>query len=134
MRSIAVDSSSLASPLWIPTDAAVAVEPSPNRYRIVDLPVAPGGVIDGRVTRAGGTTGTAGVPLTLTHLATGHTRTIVTFSDGAFYAMGVKPGEYEITVEASTARRLGISAAPVRFEMTAKADGGSVSGLVVKIP
>lgn len=131
---VAVDSSTLASPLWVPTDAAVAVEPSPNRYRIVDLPVAPGGVIDGRVVRAAGRAGTAGVTLTLTHLATGKTRTIVTFSDGDFYAMGIKPGAYELAVEPALARRLGITAAPIRFEMASNIDGASVSGLVITIP
>lgn len=131
---IAVDSASLASPLWVPTEAAVAVEPTPNRYRIVDIPVAPGGVIDGRVMRATGTQGVAGIALTLTELTTGRTRTIVTFSDGEFYAMGIKPGDYELSVDPATAARLGIATPPIRFQMAAKVDGAAVSDLVIRIP
>lgn len=131
---IAVDSASLASPLWVPNEAAVAVEPAPNRYRIVDIPVVPGGVIDGRVVRATGSVGVAGITLTLTQLATGRTRTIVTFSDGDFYAMGIKPGEYELRVDPATAARLGIANLPLRFEMASTVDGAAVSGLVISIP
>ena len=131
---IAVDSASLGSPLWVPTEAAVAVEPTPNRYRIVDIPVAPGGVIDGRVVRGGGSVGVAGIPLTLRNLGTGRTMAIVSFSDGDFYAMGIKPGKYELSLDSATAARLGIAALPIRFEMAAKADGASVSGLILRLP
>lgn len=131
---IAVDSASLASPLWVPTESAVAVEPTPNRYRIVDIPVAPGGVIDGRVVRGNGAIGVAGIAMSLRNIATGRTRTIVTFSDGDFYSMGIKPGEYELSLESATATRLAITAAPIRFEMPAKADGASISGLILRLP
>ncbi|MCA9738793.1 MAG: carboxypeptidase regulatory-like domain-containing protein, partial [Gemmatimonadetes bacterium] len=111
---------------------AIAVQPGPNRYRIVDLPVVPGGVIDGEVIRADGT-GAPGVTLVLRHLETGDERTVTSFSDGEFYVMGVRSGEYELSVAPASAERLGVVATPLRFTMRADADGGSVAGLVVTL-
>lgn len=130
---VAVDSATLASPLWVPARGAVAVEPGPNRYRVVDIPIAPGGIIDGRVLRDADSSGVGGVTLVLRHLGTGHERTVTTFSDGEFYAMGIRPGEYELTVGPRTATRLGMSAPPVTFRMEASAEGGSVTGLRVRL-
>ncbi|MGE0439577.1 MAG: hypothetical protein AB7S39_03740 [Gemmatimonadales bacterium] len=129
---VAVDSATLASPLWVPTRAAVAVEPGPNRYRIVDIPIAPGGVIDGKVLRAD-SAGAPGVTLVLRHLGTGQIRRIVSFSDGEFYAMGIRPGEYELSLDPATGQRLGLAAEALRFTLAASADGAAVSGLTVRV-
>ena len=125
---IAVDSASLASPLWVPARGAVSVEPGPNRFRIVDIPIAPGGVIDGRVLRAD-SSGAAGITLILTHLESGATRSITSFSDGAFYAMGIRPGRYRLTLDPRVATRLGRSAEPIEFVMAAVLDGATVGDL-----
>jgi len=127
---IAVDSTTLESPLWVPSFSAIAIEPGPNRYRIVDLPIAPGGVIDGRVVRATDSVGVAGVTLLLTNRATGSVRRITSFSDGDFYVMGVKPGEYDLAVDPATT--LG-SGPPIRVVMESNPDGATVSGLVVRL-
>ena len=129
-----VDSTSLASPLWVPSFSSATLESGPNRFRIVDIPVAPGGLIEGRVewaddsVRSGG-----GLALVLRNLKTGTERIIVTFTDGAFYAMGIKPGEYELTVDPKLAGRRGIASEPVRTTVAAEVDGASVSGLVVRL-
>ncbi|MGH7657561.1 MAG: hypothetical protein ACREL6_04945, partial [Gemmatimonadales bacterium] len=93
---VSIDSLSLSSPLWVPTFATISVEPPPNRFRLLDIPVAPGGVIEGRVVREsmGGIRGVGGVTLMLQDRRNGETRSLLTFSDGGFYAIGVKPGEY----------------------------------------
>ncbi|MBL8984760.1 MAG: carboxypeptidase regulatory-like domain-containing protein, partial [Gemmatimonadetes bacterium] len=105
-----------------------SVEPGPNRFRIVDIPIAPGGVIDGRVLRAD-SSGAAGITLILTHLESGATRSITSFSDGAFYAMGIRPGRYRLTLDPRVATRLGRSAEPIEFVMAAVLDGATVGDL-----
>ncbi len=130
---IAVDSATLASPLWIPARGAMSVEPAPNRFRIVDIPIAPGGVVDGRVVRAADSSGAPGVTVILTHLDSGTSRMMTTFSDGAFYAMGVRPGRYRLTLDPRVAARLGVTAEPVEFVMAAAIDGATVGDLQLRL-
>jgi hypothetical protein len=47
--------------------------------------------------------------------------------------MGIKPGDYEITVAESVLGRLGVTAEPVAFTMVAGRDGASVEGLNVML-
>ena len=134
---VAIDSSSLASPLWVPAYGSMSVELGPNRFRRLDIPVAPGGVIEGRVLRQS-VDGTVPVPvpgakLFLKNRATRAVRALATFSDGDFYLIGVKPGDYDLWVDPGTLSRLGLTGAPVSFTMHASADGASVEGLELKL-
>lgn len=128
---VMIDSSSLASPLWVPTTNVLVVEPQPNRFRSVDLAVTPAGVVDGKVTRESptGRVGVAGVTVVLVDLHRGTRRSVTTFSDGTFYAMGVKPGDYEIRIDERTASRMGMTADPVKMTMRIDAEGDTQSGL-----
>jgi hypothetical protein len=141
---VAVDSASLPSPLWVPAFALASVEVSPNRYRTLDIPLLPGGVVEGRVAWAAESAEAsaptddaarpvAGVTLVLRHLKTGQRQVITTFSDGGFYAMGIRPGEWELSVDPKCLSLIGAQAAPARFTMAADPDGGSVSGLEVRL-
>ncbi len=130
---VAVDSTTLPSPLWVPAFGAVEVRPGPNRYQIVDIPVAPGGVIEGSVVRGPDSTAVPGVPIVLEAIATGTARRLVSFSDGQFYAIGIKPGRYRLRIPAATAQRLGLTAEPVEFVMPADVDGATVGNLVLRL-
>jgi hypothetical protein len=128
---VVMDSATLPSPLWIPVYGAISVEPGPNQFRRLDLPVVPGGVIEGKVVResATGPLGVAGITVIITERKTGARRTAVTFSDGEFYAMGIKPGDYEITLAQPVATRLRVRADPIGFSMAASRQGETVTGL-----
>ena len=89
------------------------------------------GVIEGRVVRNG--TGVGGVTLILTDRRSGTRRTLVTFTDGAFYLMGVTPGDYELTVEAQVLDALAADAEPVRFSLTPTANGIGRSDLELRL-
>ncbi|MDH5282421.1 MAG: hypothetical protein OEW80_00905 [Gemmatimonadota bacterium] len=133
-----VDSATLPSPLWVPSIPMAAVELSPNRYRRLDIPIVPGGVIEGRVVWAGGSQSpragvTAGVVLTATHKATGEVRTLSTFSDGSFYAIGIRPGEWTLSVETQCLAFLEAASDPIGFTIHADEDGESLSGLEIVI-
>lgn len=130
---VAVDSTTLASPLWVPAYRAVQIRPGPNRYAVVDIPVLPGGVIEGMVVRAADSSGVGGVTLRLEREGSPGDRSIVSFRDGEFYGVGIKPGDYVLRLDPGAAERLGLRADPIRFTMPADVDGATVSGLVLRL-
>ena len=128
---VVVDSLSLESPLLVPAFARVSIVPGPNRFRSLDLPVVQAGVIEGRVVRDG--RGVGGVTLVLTDRRSGARRTLVTFTDGAFYLLGVKPGDYELTIDARVLDALGVDAEPLAFTLAPTPDGIGRSDLDVRL-
>jgi hypothetical protein len=130
---VTVDSTTLASPLWVPAYAVAQVEPSPNRYRQFDVPVLPGGVLEGRVLMPGGAAAQGGLVLVLSHPASGERRVVTTFGDGSFYAMGLRPGDWEIAVDPRTLGALQLAADAVRFHLDPDPDGDSVDGVTIPL-
>jgi len=132
---VAVDSATLASPLWVPAHGSVSVETGPNRFRELDLPILPGGVIEGRIVRETptGTIPVAGAELQLRRQGSEEVRSLTSFSDGAFYLMGVKPGEYQLAVDPGDLERLGLAAEPLAFSLAAEPDGATVEGLELRL-
>jgi hypothetical protein len=132
---VTIDSTTLASPLWIPAYGSMSLETGPNRFRGLDVPVVPGGVIEGRLVRdtPGGQAPVAGVQLQLTLTGSREQRQLVTFSDGDFYLMGVKPGEYELSVDRDALVRLGLTGDPLSFTMPASVEGATLDGLELRL-
>jgi hypothetical protein len=132
---VAVDSSTLTSPLWVPTYNSVSVETAPNRFRGLDIPILPGGVIEGRVVRqtVDSVVPVAGLRLLLRRHGSSQTARLVTFSDGGFYLIGVKPGAYELSVDPAVLARLGLASAPVGFTVPPSVDGATVDGLELRL-
>jgi hypothetical protein len=128
---VSLDSLSLDSPLLVPLFARTSIVPGPNRFRSLDIPVVEAGVIEGRVTRNG--SGVGGVTLMLTDRQRGTHRTLVTFNDGGFYLMGVKPGDYELTVDEHVLDALAVDAEPLRFSLAPTANGIGRSDLEIRL-
>lgn len=128
---VTVDSLSLESPLLVPAFATASIVPGPNRFRTLDLPIVQAGVVEGQVTRDGH--GVAGVTLVLTDRRGGTRRRVVTFSDGAFYMLGVKPGDYELAVDPGVLETLGARAEPMRFTLSPTAQGVGRSGIELRL-
>lgn len=132
---VRVDSLSLDSPLLVPAVATVSIQPGPNRFRSLDVPIATAGVLEGRVVRGenGGRRGIAGVSLLLTHRRTGLVRRMVTFTDGDFYLLGVTAGEYELKVDQRSLDALGMIAEPLPLTLAPTAEGVGRSGIVLAL-
>ncbi len=128
---VSIDSLSLESPLLVPEFGRASIVPGPNRFRTLDIPVVQAGVIEGRVVRE--ERGVGGVTLVLTDRRSGARRTLVTFSDGAFYLLGVKPGDYELTVDPRVLDALGVNAEPLPFSLTPTPQGLGRSDLDVRL-
>jgi hypothetical protein len=122
-----VDTMSIESPLVVPAFATASVIPSPNRFRTVDVPLVRSGVLEGRVILEGpsGSRELGGASVIITNVATGARQAALTFSDGGFYVLGIKPGDYEVAVDARVLAAFGGVGAPVRIRVEAD---GSVTG------
>ncbi len=130
---LVVDSLSLPSPLWTSAFSSASVEAAPNGYRAVDIPVLPGGVVEGRVTRNTpvGPTGVAGVRVLLRNRDTGGVYSLLTFTDGSFYAMGIRPGRYDALADPESLAALGATATHATFVLRPDRDGDTVSNLTI---
>jgi hypothetical protein len=132
---VTVDSLSIDSPLLVPEFGSTSVEPGPNRFRTVDVPLVRAGVVEGSVRRATpqGPQGVGGISLVLTDRRSGQRRRFTTFSDGDFYVLGVKPGTYDLAVDADVLAALGAAAQPVRLTLVPKGRGGEVGASGVEL-
>lgn len=128
---VSLDSLSLESPLHVPLFARTSIVPGPNRFRSLDIPVVEAGIIEGRVWRNGA--GVGGVTLILIDRRTSARRRIVTFNDGAFYLMGVKPGDYDLVVDAPVLDVLAVDAEPLRFSLAPTSAGIGRSDLEIRL-
>jgi hypothetical protein len=130
-----VDTTTLGSPLWVPAYSAIRIEPLPNRFTTLNIPILPGGMVEGMVIRESdqGDVVIPGAGLIFRHLKTGQTRDVTTFSDGMFYEMSIRPGEWEITVDPRVEARLGLRATPFRFTLTPRLQGESLSGIIIRL-
>jgi hypothetical protein len=130
---VTVDSLSIDSPLLVPAFSSASVVPGPNRFREVDIPLVQAGVLEGRVETEGaaGRHGVGGITLILTDRTTGQRRTFASFTDGAFYLLGVKPGDYDLAVDPQVLDALGAAAEPQRFKLVPTADGVGRSGVEI---
>jgi hypothetical protein len=113
---LGLDSLSFESPLWVAPTPVVRFVPGPNSYTVYDVPIVMGGVLEGLVKEPNGSR-IGGISLVLTRTATGERRRITTFTDGVFYALGLVPGEYELTVDSEQLDLLGYNAEPQRLRI-----------------
>jgi hypothetical protein len=60
-------------------------------------------------------------------------RTIVTFRDGEFYAIGIKPGDYALRLDPKMSGQFGVQMEPIRFTMPPDIEGATVGGLVLRL-
>lgn len=149
---ISADTTSLASPWWVPGFGSAAVFPAPNTFRTVDIPVVIGGIVEGSLLLDG----SASLPtdhtfaVLLVETTTGRRTRVETFSDGSFYRAGVRPGHYAAIVDSAALAALHLTADTVRFalepgvmaagqtpkqrrEIALRAAGATVSGLRISL-
>jgi hypothetical protein len=131
----AVDTTTLASPLWIPSFSGIQLSPLPNRFTSLDIPVLSGGIIEGRVNRATpeGPQGLAGATLVLRHPATGKERRVTTFTDGSFYVMGLRPGDWVLEVDPALLQGLRATSDPIRIVIPSIVEGATIGGLELRV-
>jgi hypothetical protein len=114
---ISTDTTSLASPWWVPGFGSATVLPTSNVFRKVDIPVVIGGIVEGSLLLDGATSLPAdrALAVILVEAATGRRTSVETFSDGSFYRAGVRPGRYTASVDSAVLAALHLTADTVRF-------------------
>lgn len=130
-----IDTTTLASPLWVPSYSAIQVEPLPNRFTALDIPVVSGGVVEGRVVRnsPAGEVPVPGIEVVFRHVASGRERRFRTFTDGTFYALSIRPGEWDLAVDSDQAALVGGASDTRRIVVPHLVEGASITGLVLRI-
>ena len=111
MVEVTVDSLAFDDPRYVLPSPLVEVRPTPNSFVSIEVPVIVGAEVSGYVLLD--EEGLAGVPVVLRNLETGTEKSYLTYSDGGFYATGVHPGEYEVTLPAAVAERLKVAVPPL---------------------
>lgn len=97
-----IDTQALPDPTLAPKEKKFGFVAEPNRFKVIDIPLYRTGIIEGFVliNQASGEQGVGGLRLLLTKKSTGELiETIRTFADGSYYAFGLLPGEYRLTID-----------------------------------
>ncbi len=123
---VVIDSTSLPSPLWIPTIAHRSIEAGPNRFEPLDIPLVAGGVVEGRIdwNRPGGLS-LPPVPLVVTNPRGDVVARAESFSDGEYVLFGVRPGLLTIQVDAVWLAAQGLRADSKTVPLASTDDGAT---------
>jgi hypothetical protein len=124
---VQVDSTTLPSPLWIPTIHHASIEAGPNRFEPLDVPLVTGGVLEGRIVweRPGGTS-LPPVPIIVTNAKGTVVARAETFSDGEFVLFGVRPGTLTVQVDAAWLASQGLQSVSRTIALASTDDGATV--------
>ena len=109
-----IDPASVPDPALVPAFTTFSFVADPNVYRSIDVPLQEAGELDGRVLRraAVGYEGIAGLKVHVRREGEPESTILQTFSDGGFYAFGLAPGRYLVSLDTAQLRTLGVRAEP----------------------
>ncbi|HET9065209.1 MAG TPA: hypothetical protein VFN22_05280 [Gemmatimonadales bacterium] len=125
---MSIDSMTFPSPLLVASlpDSGIAV--APFRLERIDLPLAPGGVLDGRIDQHDGTPA-ANTDVEMCRIGTRDCRAMRSYGDGGLYELGIRAGTWEIrsggvVLDSVTIRAGQSSAVQLRLPITPTALAG----------
>lgn len=127
---IALDTSTLEDPQWLPTVKGMRILPRPGKVQSIDFPVAMTGEVDGTVylQEVGKTRGIGNALVELVDDQGSVVASGLSASDGYYIIPAVRPGHYRARISPEQLEKLGLaSTAPM--ELTMRADGEFVYGL-----
>ncbi len=128
-----VDPNSVRDPLWVPAIPRLLVRPDPNTFTPIPVALVQTGEVSGVVLIRDEGVPLRGVQVELRNLDTDDRYATVSFSDGSFYVMGVRPGRYEATLSERVRELLAISVQAETFTVEAASDGAIVEGLLILV-
>ena len=131
---VLVDSTSLPSPLWIPTVSHASIEAGPNRFEPLDIPLVAGGVLEGRVVWAQrGSVSMPPVPLVVTNAKGAVVARTESFSDGEYVLFGVRPGTLTVRVDTAWLSAQRVVADSQRVTLVPQDEGATVRAPAITI-
>jgi len=127
---IALDTSTLEDPQWLPTVKGLRILPRPGKVQSIDFPVVMTGEVDGTVylQEGGKTRGIGNAQVELVDDRGNVAASGRSSSDGYYVVQAVRPGHYKARISPGQMDKLGLTGtSPV--ELTMRADGEFVYGL-----
>lgn len=125
--------STLNNPQLVPLHQQFAFVADPNAFKRIEMPLYRSGVIDGQVLLGGmdDSQVISGIRLIIEDISRNQTEIIRTFSDGGYYAMGLIPGKYKLTIDPVQLSFLNKQSEPpnIIFEIEAMAQGHYLENL-----
>jgi hypothetical protein len=128
-----IDSLSIDNPLWVPAAPLMSVSPGPNSYTHMQIPLVQAGEVSGTAIYEDANVPAGGIHLVLEDRETGLTIPARTFSDGAFFLLGLRPGTYELRVDEEQLRQLRMSSRSHTVVIDPSGGRVVVEGLVIRI-
>jgi hypothetical protein len=128
-----IDSLSIDTPLWVAATPLMNVSPGPNSYTYMQIPLVQAGEVSGMAVFEEGNLPAGGLYLVLEDPRSGLSIPARTFSDGAFFLMGLRPGTYTLRVDEGQLRQLGMNSTPLEVVIDPMGGRVVVEGLVIRI-
>lgn len=127
---IEVNPATTPDPQWTPAVPRYLLHPDPNRFVRVDLPFVQTVEATGEVRLAPAGTLVAGIHVMLEPQDGAEPYTARTFSDGAFYLMGIRPGVYRVTITPESRNAFSVEADDLLIEV-ATGEASMAEGIVL---
>jgi hypothetical protein len=127
---IEVDAGSAADPQWTPSVVRYLLNPDPNQFIPVDIPFVQTVEAMGEVRQAPEGTPLPGIDVVLEPTDGSEPYAARTFSDGAFYLMGIRPGVYRVTIAPAVREALNLEVEDLLIEVAA-GQTAPTSGIVL---
>lgn len=128
---------SISDPMLVPLHPAFSFVSDPNRFKRLEIPLYRSGMLSGHVLMVNDETEQrlGGVRLILSDQNGEMVKTLRTFSDGSFFAMGVIPGTYRLEIDPVQLNFLDKYSNPEAKTLTVRAlsDGDHVENLVFQL-
>ncbi len=122
-----IDETAIRNPLLVPGIKRFSFVSDPNSVKNIEIPFYIAGEIDGKVLRkvGGTTTPISGIKLYIKNILDEKIETLSTYSDGAYYYFGLRPGKYKIYLDEEHLKILGIKkkVEPIEFTVEPKENG-----------
>jgi hypothetical protein len=99
----------------------------------MQIPLVQAGEVSGSAVFQEGDVPVGSLQLVLEERQSGLTIPTRTFSDGAFFFLGLRPGTYELRVDEEQLRRLDMSSTPIDVAIDPSEGRAVVEGIVIRI-
>jgi hypothetical protein len=128
-----IDSLSIDTPLWVPARPLMTVSPGPNSFTYMQIPLVQAGEVSGNAVFEDSNVPAGGLRLVLEDRQSGLTVSTTTFSDGAFFLLGLRPGSYELRVDNEQLRQLDMDSPPVEVVIDPSDGRIVIEGIMLRV-
>lgn len=121
--SVDIREDKIPDPLLVPSFHSFSFVVDPHSFKSIDIPLHVTGEISGSVSRQAGSeyAGTNGLRLIIKNTENGEEDIVRTFSDGTYYHMGLRPGQYTVSMDPDQLSKLELVSEPDQYAVAIEA-------------